>query len=82
MWKLLYFLRWGHWPKKMRYPNGIPRVETYRASDPFWHQTADGSVLHLDDGGTITFTGPDRIRAAIERDRGGPPPPPPVQGWA
>ena len=24
--KVVYFLRWGHWPKKFRYPNGIPRV--------------------------------------------------------
>lgn len=24
--RLAYFIRWGHWPKRMRYPNGIPRV--------------------------------------------------------
>ena len=26
--RILYFIRWGHWPKKLRYPNGIPRVPT------------------------------------------------------
>ncbi|QIG58201.1 hypothetical protein SEA_SKOG_49 [Gordonia phage Skog] len=27
-------------------------------------------------------TGLDRVREAIDRDRGGPTPPPPAQGWA
>lgn len=26
--RLVYFLRWGHWPKKFRFPYGIPRVPT------------------------------------------------------
>jgi hypothetical protein len=67
--KLLYFLRWGHWPKKMRYQYGIPRSDgygntiiTYRAPSPLWDngviqlEASDGSVAALSVG-TVNING-------------------------
>lgn len=27
--RLIYFLRTGHWPKRFRYPHGVPRVSVW-----------------------------------------------------
>jgi hypothetical protein len=50
--RLAYFLRWGHWPKRFRYPHGIPRVAVWGRTNDLNSFTGIRTRYHSD--GTVT----------------------------